>query len=78
MKYKQITKRQLFPLTRKVRLAAMACKALSSFAKSVELYGHHVKHWHYHINMSRRLKRDIELIRSLLMNKGREKPSTSS
>ena len=74
MKHSQITKRQLFSLTGKVRFAAIACKALSSFARGVELHGHHVKHWHHHINMSRRLKKDINLIiKGLLINKGRGK-----
>ena len=70
----QITKRQLFSLTGKVRFAAIACKALSSFARGVEIHGHHIKHWHHHINMSRRLKRDINLIiKGLLINKQRGK-----
>ena len=74
MKCTQITKRQLFSLTEKVRFAAIACKALFSFARGVEIHGHHVNHWHHHINMSRRLKKDIDLIkRGLLMNKGRGK-----
>ena len=71
---KQVTKRQLFSLTGKVRFAAIACKALSSFARGVEIHGHKVKQWHHHINMSRRLKKDINLIiRGLLMNKGKGK-----
>ena len=71
---KQVTKRQLFSLTGKVRFAAIACKALSSFARGVEIHGHKIKKWHHHINMSKRLKKDIQLIiRGLLINKGRGK-----
>ena len=71
---KQITKRQLFSLTGKVRFAAIACKALSSFARGVEIHGHKIKQWHHRLNMSKRLKRDIKLIiRGLLINKQRGK-----
>ena len=74
LQQKQITKRQLFSLTGKVRFAAIACKALSSFARGVEIHGHHIKHWHHRINMSNRLKRDINLIiKGLLINKQRGK-----
>ena len=70
----QITKRQLFSLTGKVRFAAVACKALSSFARGVEIHGHKIKKWHHHINMSNRLKKDINLIiKGLLINKYRGK-----
>ena len=40
---KQIIKRQLSSLTRTVRFAAVACKALSAFAKGVEIHGHKIK-----------------------------------
>ena len=71
---KQITKRQLCSLTGKGRFAAIACKALSSFARGMEMHGHYIKHWHHRINMSRRLKRDINLIiKRLLINKQRGK-----
>ena len=71
---KQVTKRQLFSLTGKVRFAAVACKALSSFARGVEIHGHKIKKWHHRINMSHRLKKDINLIiEGLLINKYRGK-----
>ena len=75
MKCTQVTKRQLFSLTGTVKFAAIACKALFSFAREVELHGHHIKHGHHHISMTRGLKKDIHLvIRGLLKNKGRGKP----
>ena len=60
---KQITKRQLFSLTGKVRWAAMQCKPLSAFARGIEIHGHKPSlKWHHHINMTHRLKRDIRLV----------------
>ena len=62
MSRKQVTKRELFSLTGKTRHASVQCKALSSFARGVEVHGHQLSNWHHHINMSSRLKRDIKLI----------------
>ena len=58
----QVTKKELFSLTGKTRHASVQCKALSSFARGVEWHGHKCKHWHWRINMSSRLKKDINLI----------------
>jgi len=58
----QITKKELFSLTGKARHASVQCKALSSFARGVEVHGHQLKKWHYRLNMSSRLKKDINLI----------------
>ena len=58
----QITKKELFSLTGKARHASVQCKALSSFARGVEVHGHELKKWHHRINMSSRLKKDINLI----------------
>ena len=58
----QVTKKELFSLTGKTRHASVQCKALSSFARGVEIHGHQLRGWHWHINMSNRLKRDIMLI----------------
>lgn len=62
MRMKQVTKRELFSLTGKARYASVQCRALSSFARGVEVHGHQLKQWHYRINMSSRLKKDIRLI----------------
>ena len=62
MTRKQVTKRELFSLTGKVRYAAIASKPLSCFARGVEVHGHKVHQWHHRINMTQRLKRDINLI----------------
>ena len=58
----QVNKKELFSLTGKVRHASVQCKALTSFARGVEVHGHKLKEWHYRINMSYRLKKDIELM----------------
>lgn len=62
MSKSQVTKKELFSLTGKTRHASVQCKALSSFARGVEWHGHQCKQWHWRINMSNRLKRDIDLI----------------
>ena len=36
-------------------------KAWSSFARGLKIHAHHLKHWHHRINMSRRLKKEINL-----------------
>ena len=48
----QVTKRELFSVTGKVRFAAVACKALSAFARGVEIHGHNIKHGITTINMT--------------------------
>ena len=62
MSRSQITKKQLFSLSGKIRHAAMQCHPLSAFARGIEIYGDHLKCWSYHINMSNRLKRDIRMM----------------
>ena len=59
---KHVTKRELFSLTGKVRYAAIATKPLSCFARGVEVHGHDLKRWNHRINMTHRLKRDVNLI----------------
>jgi len=60
---KTVIKRTLFSLTGKVRYAALQCRALSAFARGVEIHGlkKHLN-WHSHINVTNRLKRDLNLI----------------
>ena len=58
----QITKKQLFSLSGKIRHAAMQCKPLAAFARGIEIHGANVHRWTHHINMSRRLKRDIHMM----------------
>ena len=41
----QVTKRQLFSQTEKVRLTAIACKIISAFARGVEIHRHHKCQW---------------------------------
>lgn len=62
MSRKQITKKQLFSLTGKIRHAAMQCRPLAAFARGVEIHGEHLRSWTHHINMSHRLKRDINVM----------------
>ena len=63
MRMKQITKRDLFSLTGKVRWSAMYCRPLAAYARGIEIYGHkHNLQWHHHINMNNALKRDINLV----------------
>lgn len=62
MAQKSITKKLLFSLTGKVRHASGQCRPLNAFARGVEAYGHKVKFWTHHINVTRNLKRDIKLM----------------
>ena len=62
LKKKSITKKQLFSLTGKIRHASGQCRPLNAFARGVEAHGHKIKHWDYHVNMSRRLRMDINLM----------------
>ena len=62
MAKKRVTKTELFSLTGKARHASVQCHALSSFARGVEIHGHKCREWHHHIHMTRRLKKDINLL----------------
>ena len=62
MRNKTITKKLLFSLTGKIRHASGQCRPLNAFARGVEAYGHKVKYWAHHINMSSNLKKDIKLM----------------
>ena len=62
MSRKQITKKQLFSLSGKIRHAAMQCKPLAAFARGIEIYGSHISRWTHHINITRRIKRDVNMM----------------
>lgn len=63
---KKVVKKQLFSLTGKVRHAAGQCRPLAAYARGVEAYGHKVRHWHYNIDISRSLRKDIHLMMDAL------------
>ena len=58
-----VTKRRLFSLTGKVRCFAMHCRPLASYARDVEIYGHHRNYkWYQHINITSPLRKYVLLI----------------
>ena len=59
---KNVKKRSLFSLTGKIRHASGQCKPLSAFARGVEIHGHKIKGWNHHIDITRRLRKDILLM----------------